>query len=258
MTTSASLGLALLFLLFQLLGVAALVLVGLDVDVQLHELRAEAFHLLAGRLADVVAEDAGPEALGRGDGLQARHPGAQHQHLRRLDGPGRRREQRKEARQPLGGDDSRPVAPDGAHCGEGVHALGPRDARHELHREGRDAPLGERPGCLRPVERVEQANQHLPVRKRIELLVGGRGHLRDDVRPKRLVPVDDRAAGVLVVGVGVVGPGPGARFDEDVEVVLHLLEPFRHVGHEAHTGLAVARLARNANREGHGVRSICR
>ena len=91
------LALALLLLLGQLAGVAAGVLGVLEPDVELHELRAQRLDLLLDRGAHVEGGHHGAQPLGGGDGLQAGHAGAEHQHLGRADRAGGGGEHREEA-----------------------------------------------------------------------------------------------------------------------------------------------------------------
>ena len=58
---------------------------------------------------------------------------------RRRDGPGGSHEQREEPRQPISSDDRAAVAGDQSLRRQRVHRLRSGDARHQLHRERRDA-----------------------------------------------------------------------------------------------------------------------
>ena len=117
----------------HLAGVAAGALERLELEVD--RLGAHRPDLLGGGGADVVRLDDGAEPLGGGDRLQPGDAGAEHDDLGRLDGAGGGHVQREEAAQQPGGDDRAAVAGDQRLRRQRVHRLGPRDARHQLHRE---------------------------------------------------------------------------------------------------------------------------
>ncbi len=105
-----------------------------------HELGAEAFHLFLGSSARIERLHSGAQTARRGDGLQARHPGAQHQHLGRFDTAGCRHHHGDVAAQLRGADQHGLVAGDGSHRRKHVHCLRQRGARDHVEAE-RDKPL---------------------------------------------------------------------------------------------------------------------
>ena len=194
--------LAPLVLVGQLLRVAALGLLADDAEVE--EAGAEALDLLAHHRPDVEAgHDRAEPARGR-DRLKPRDPGAEHEHLRRRHGPGRRHQHRKEPGQPLCGEQRGLVAGDRGLRGQCVHRLRPGDPRDRLEREARDAaprepldafPVRERleepdqrpgpRGGARPPPRSASAPSRRVGRPRIADLRAG---ARDRPRPNRTLP----------------------------------------------------------------------
>ena len=85
---------------------------GVGRALDLEELRAQGLHLLLDRGADVEGGDLRAEAPRGGDGLQAGHTRAQHEHLGGRDGPGRGHQHREEAAELVGGEQRRAVAAD--------------------------------------------------------------------------------------------------------------------------------------------------
>ena len=90
--------------------VAPRVLGPADVQSQLDERRAQALDLLLDHRPGVEGGDDGAQPAGGRDRLQARDPGAQHEHLGGGDGAGGGHEHREEPGQPLGGDDAPPCS----------------------------------------------------------------------------------------------------------------------------------------------------
>ena len=108
------------------------------------EARAEALDLLLRGGAHVGRRDDGAEPARRGDRLQPGHPGAHHQHARRLDRAGGGHHHRKGAAELGGGIEHRLVAGEVGLRGQDVHRLGAGDARQQLHREGGRSRRGHR------------------------------------------------------------------------------------------------------------------
>ena len=91
-------------------GVAALVLRAGHLELELHERRPQALHLLLHDRPRVERRHDGAEAAGGGDRLQAGHAGAEDEHLGGRDRAGGGHQHGEELRQRLGGEDHRPVA----------------------------------------------------------------------------------------------------------------------------------------------------
>ena len=65
---------------------------------------------------------------------------------------------------------------------QSIHGLRAGDARHEFHREGIHAPLGERSGLLLVAMRFEQGDDRLTRVEQAQFVVERRAHLEDDLR----------------------------------------------------------------------------
>ena len=198
-------------------GIAALALGGGGVERQLDELRAETLDLLLDGRADVVRLDPGAKALGGRDRLQSGHARPDHEDARRRDRPGGGHHHREHAGERGGGEQHRLVTGDVGHRRQGVHALRPRDARDELHRDDRRAPGRHRPGGLGGAERVGKANhgvlrtQPFDVGGAVRARRGRRAHLQDDVglREDLVAAAERRARGdVRVVRTAGADPAP--------------------------------------------------
>ena len=134
-----------LVFLRHFLGVAAGRLGRLELLVlDREEFCAERGDLLLGGGPHVGGGDDGAEAARRGDRLQPGDADAHDEDLRRRHGAGRRHHHRQRAVVFRRRVDHRLVAGEVGLAGQHVHRLRARDARHELHREGGDAGLGER------------------------------------------------------------------------------------------------------------------
>ena len=138
-------GLLGLVLFRHFLGVAAgglrvLELLVLDRE----EFGAEAFDLLLGRGPHVGRGDDGAEAPRGGDRLQAGDADAHHEHFCRGNRAGRGHHHREGAAEGLGGLDHRAIAGEVGLRRQDVHDLCAGDARHQFHREGRYAGIGDR------------------------------------------------------------------------------------------------------------------
>ena len=113
----------------------------------------------------------------------------------------------------FGGQQHRLVAGDGRHRRQHVHALGARDARHQLHREEALTPVGgERPDGIGRAKRIGEADDRLarPEQRRV-----GRHstHLQHDVRRAEQLRARHHHGAVrserLVVNPAAV-PAPGS------------------------------------------------
>ena len=114
-------------------------------------------------------------------------------------------------------DQDRLVARDRAHGAEGVHRLGARDARHQLHGERRDPARRPGPGCPRRSRRAgagRSASRPRLIRR--DFLGGRRLDLEEHVGPGEHVRLE--ACALLRVG-GVREAGRRARpgLDDDLQ-----------------------------------------
>ena len=155
--------------------------------------------------------------------------------------PGRGHQHREEARQPVGRDQRRLVAGDGALRRERVHRLRARDARDRLHREarrrrarraarsprGRSAARGSRSSTTPP------ARAPRPPRRS----ACARGRRRRRPRTARRAATTVRA-GLRVLRVGEAGRLRPRRARRDVEAGFR--EPPDRLGHERDPALAGA------------------
>ncbi|MEY9737466.1 hypothetical protein ABH985_005255 [Bradyrhizobium ottawaense] len=129
----------------HLLGVAAgglrvLELLVLDGE----EFRAERFDLLFGRGPHVGRGHDGAETARGRDRLEAGDADAHHEHFRRRHGAGSGHHHREGAAERLGALDHGAVTGEVRLRGQHVHHLRARDARHQFHREGGNAGIGDR------------------------------------------------------------------------------------------------------------------
>jgi len=205
-------------------GVAALVLGARRLERQFDELRAETVDLLLHRGAHVVGLDLRAKTTRGRDGLQSRHAGPNHEHARGGDGAGGGHQHREHARDVRGGHEHGLVAGDGGHRRQHVHALRARDARQQLERERRDAPLRHGAERLAAAERILQADHDLPGPHQLEVGERRRGraappHLQHDVGGAEQVgPLrDDRGALVGVFLVAEAGFEAGSGLHANVE-----------------------------------------
>ncbi|MNF78113.1 hypothetical protein D3C84_602820 [compost metagenome] len=138
------------------LGAFAL-FIGLERHVD--ELGAEGLDLFLHRRTHVRGLDHRAQALGRGDGLQARHAGAEDQDARGLHGAGGSHQHRHEARIVVRGQQHGLVAGDVGLGRQHVEALGAGRTRRRFEGEGGDATGAHaRDGLV--AERVEHTHQH--------------------------------------------------------------------------------------------------
>jgi hypothetical protein len=229
--------------------VAALTLRALDV--QLEERGAEAFHLLLHGGTHVEGRDDGTEPPGSRDRLQAGDTGAEHEDASGRDRPRGGGEHRHELRQVVGRDQRALVARDRALGGERIHRLRAGDARNRVHREGSDAPLGERAYEVAVDEGLQKGDEDLPVPEPGHLAVGRLLHLRHRVDSGERVPHDLRAT--LLVGLV---EEPGCRSCTRLDEGLHscLGETLGRIGHEGDSPLARSGLLGDADL--HAARSL--
>ena len=235
----------------DLAGVAALGLGFLLHFLGGHERGAEALHLLPCGRPNVERLDLGSEPAGRGDGLQARHARAQHEHLRRGDRARRGHHHREELDRGVRPQERGLVAGHRAHGGEHVHALRPRDSRHELHGQRRHAPLGEPLQEVAVPMRIQQADEDGAGRELGDLIRPPfRPTWRSDPRHDPGASHQGARAGHLrarlpVGGVGEAGRQSGLFLDR--HLVAGLDELARCIGRQRHPGLARGRLHGNGD-----------
>ena len=241
-------------------GVAAPVFGVGGFERQLDEPGPETLHLLPGGRPDVVPRDHAAELPRRRDRLEPRHAGAHDQHPGGGDGPGGGHEHREHPRQRGGREQGRLVAGDRRHGGQRIHALRPRDARHQLDGEGDGAGGGDLPDCFRGPERPDEADQDGLATQQGEvgaarLVVGSVAeNLEDRVRGREdLGPGGDEPRALLDVrGVEVAGLEPGAGLDHHLATRLGERRDDR--GHEGDAPLSGERLLHDA--DDHESRSV--
>ena len=230
----------------QFAGVAAL---RLGLDVGREEAPAQRFHLLPRRRAYVRHLHHRPQAARRGDGLQAGHPGAQHQHRRRAHGAGGPGEHGEKAAVGGGRRHHGAVAGHGTLGRQGIHGLGPRAARHRLHGEGAQAALGQAGQRLLAAVRVQEAGQRAALRLQAQIFRRRRRHPQHQVRAL-IYPVffDHRRPGLAVILVRVFRAGAGIGLHPQLQALrAQALHYFRHQGYAP---LRAGFLARDGNSHG--------
>ena len=219
----------------QLAGVAADAL-GRHAGVE--EGGAQALGLFLGGGPDVVGLDHGAEPARRGDRLQAGDADAHDEHLGRRHRPRRRHEHGEELGQVLRRRQPGPVARDGRLGAQGVHALGPADARQEVEAEDGRLLGGQRAHGVFGLGHAEEAQQCRALGQTRHVL--GARWVHPDHQPgtrerRRRVGGHGRPG----VGVGAVaerGLRAGAGLHADLPARADQL--LDHVGDESHAALA--------------------
>ena len=123
-----------------------------------NEAGAEGFHLFPGGRPHIAHLDQGSEPAGRGHRLQARHAGAEHHHLGWLHRASGGHQHGEEAIQGRCGLEGGLVAGDVGLGGEGIHGLGPADARQQLQGHGRELALQQGADQVAVGKGIEQAH----------------------------------------------------------------------------------------------------
>ena len=141
--------------------VAALAL-SLDAEIDIDELRAQAFDLLLHSGAHVVAADDGAQTARGGDGLEAGDARSDHQDPRRGHGAGGGGHHGEQAVQRGGRQKHGFVSGDGGHRGKRVHTLRAGDARDKVHGKERRAGAGVGGGDGRVGQRIAEADREIP------------------------------------------------------------------------------------------------
>src|SRR5260221_430311 len=156
-----------------------------------------------------------------------------------------------------GGDEDRFVSADGAHGGEGVHALRARGAGHEFDGEGGDPFGGDVLNGFDGAEGAEKADKNLVAVK--ERKVGFAGavvgavaeDLGDDVGgAKDFGAIRDNLCALgYVIGVGITGLDTGTGFQHDLQARFGQIG--NHRGHQRNAPLPRKTFAGNTdNHEG--------
>ncbi len=237
--------------------VAAFVLRVLGFDGEFDETSAQALHLFLYRGAQIVGGNHRAQAARRGDGLQSSDADADDQHARRRDGARSGGEHGENFGQRVGGDEDRFVSADGAHGGEGVHALRARGAGHEFDGEGGDPFGGDVLNGFDGAEGAEKADKNLVAVK--ERKVGFAGavvgavaeDLGDDVGgAKDFGAIRDNLCALgYVIGVGITGLDTGTGFQHDLQARFGQIG--NHRGHQRNAPLPRKTFAGNTdNHEG--------
>ena len=156
------------------------------------------------------SETAAPIAASPGDAR------ADHEHLGRRHLAGCRHLAREEAAEVVARLDNRAIPCYVRHGRQGVHLLGPADARHHVHGERRDALGLERIEQLGILRWIKKADDDLP--RPGHLHFGGlwRAHLCHHIglRPEIDGGRHHRHARLRIGAIGEPGPGAGARFHD--------------------------------------------
>ena len=209
------------------LGGAAVVILGsllrvavtaclLLVDLDGEEFGAHRTHLFADLGPRIGSPHDRPEAAGGADRGQAGDARARDEHLRRryLSGGGDLAGEEPSER--VGGLDDCAIAGDVGHRTEHVERLGPRDAGHRIHRQGRDREAGQRVDKLGIQRRAHETDDH-----------GAGGHAGDFLE-RGSIDGEDHVGGPYLVGraqcrsggrervVTKTRPVARAPFDDDV------------------------------------------
>src|SRR5579864_6478229 len=139
----------------------------------------------------------------------------------------------------LRGEQCRLVAAHGRLRRERVHRLRAGDARDRLHRERDDAAAAELLDSAWIGERLEEADQQLPLVQALDLLLVRLADLREDVRSPH---VTDGRPGLRVCRIGERRLGARSRLDDDLEA--RGGELYRGFGHKGDPALPGRRLTR--------------
>jgi putative nucleotidyltransferase with HDIG domain len=167
----------------------------------------------------------------------------------RRHGAGCGHQHRQELRQPVGREHDRLVAGDRRLGGERIHRLRARDAGNRLHGERRHAHRRESLDALLVGQRLEKADQDLPVPQAAQLLLARLAHLGDDFRGPRVAQLGARLSERVVrEGRSLAGTG----LHDDVDPRFRELRD--ELGDERDPPLARLRLLRNA--DPHGSRTL--
>ncbi len=202
---------------------------------------AQRFHLFLGGGTNVCCRHNGAQALGGGDGLQARNAHAHNEDTGGRDGACRRHHHRHGAAELGGGIDYGLVACEIGLAGQHVHRLGAADARQHFHCEGGNACIGERGdgfflGEGRKKRGIDRALLH-----RGDFIGLGPAHLEDDIGIRKRRSGIGRKGGArrLIIRIRDLGACARAAFDSDIEPkCFELLHRFRRGGNTRFTGAA--------------------
>jgi hypothetical protein len=199
------------------------------------ELGAERLHLFLHRRPHIGRRDHGTQPPRGGDGLEAGDADAHDEDFRCRNGACRRHHHRHGAIILGGAVDHRLVAGEVGLRGKHVHCLGARDARHELHGEGRDARLGhggERGVVAMGVHRRDHRGAGFVA---VELGVRRAADFQHHVGSCSIGSRAERCAGLDEILVGDARGAPGSGFDDDLEAEAG--KPLHRVGRGGHARL---------------------
>ena len=153
--------------------------------------------------------DHSAQALGRGNGLQARHAHAQNHHARGLDRARRRHEHGEKALVAVYRHHHRLVARDVGLRGQHIHALRAGGARRRFQRKTGQAGSGQLGQAL-SVKGVEHAHQSCAGLHLRELLRGGGTDFEHQFTTERALRIGDLGAYGLVSSIDHAGGHTGA------------------------------------------------
>ncbi|MNF96609.1 hypothetical protein D3C84_794040 [compost metagenome] len=208
-----------------------------DVD----ELRTQGFNLFLHRRTYVGRFNHGTQALGGGDGLQARDTGAQNQHARGFHGARCGHQHRHEARIVMRGQQHGFIAGNVGLRREHVEALCAGCTRRGFQGERGNAALGQF-GNGFIAERVEHANQHGSTFDQGQFGVAGGDHLQNQLRAKCIVGAANHRTCRFISTVHNAGIDAGAALHSDCMTLAdQLLDGFRGCSNPCFTGLGFER-----------------
>ena len=137
--------------------------------------------MLPDRRADVEGRHHGAQPPRRGDRLQSRHPGTQHQHAGGRQRPRRGHQHRKEPARRHRREQHRLVSGNRGLRGQHVHGLRASDAGQQRQAERSHFAGRERGDGVARGGRLEHRHERRPLAAQPDLRGGWRLHLEDDV-----------------------------------------------------------------------------
>ncbi|MNY04018.1 hypothetical protein D3C86_1366690 [compost metagenome] len=221
---------------------AVTLFIGLVGDV--NEFGTQGFDLFLHRRANVRSLDHRTQALGRGNGLQASHAGAENQHASGFHGTGSGHQHRHEARVVMSGQQHGLIAGNVGLRGQHIQALGTGSTRRGLEGKGGNAALGHF-GDGFVVERIEHAHQNGTVLDLGKFVVARRHDLEDQLRTEGIGSASNSGAGCFISTVSDTGVDAGTALYSDFMTLAHqFLDGFRG---SCNPCLARLRFERNTN-----------
>ena len=204
------------------------------------ELGAKRFDLLARRGTHVGRRHHGPEPARRGDRLQSRNARAHDEDLGGTDRAGSGHHHRHGALEDGGSLDHRLVAGEIGLAGKDIHHLGAGDARHELHRNERDAGISQSGDVGLMPEGIHAADDESACRDALEHIGTGAADGEDHIRTLgNRSSRAERGACCSVVRIGESRLGAGIGFNGEFGTKCHEsgngFRRCRHAGLAFHT-----------------------